>query len=156
MENKNNAKIKYVVRLTLREKAELNQLTKKGNHKARKMKRAFILLNCDVGGNEEQTKPSDESIAKSLGVSVKTVERTKKRFVQDGFQIALEGKPSSREYKTKLDGDAEAHLIALSCSTPPEGFSRWSIRLLADKMVELKYVDSIGRETVRQTLKKTN
>jgi len=156
MKNNNNVQVRYVVKLSCEERLELEQLTKKGNSKAQKIKRALILLNCDVGENENRGKSPDGDIAKSLGVSVRTVERTKKRFVEEGFGVTLEGKPSSREYKTKLDGDAEAHLIALSCSTPPEGFSCWSIRLLADKMVELKYVDSIGRETVRQTLKKTN
>ncbi len=142
--------------MSCEERVMLQQLTNKGNHKSQKIKRALILLNCDDEGNRERKKPPDKDIAKALGVAVRTVERTRKRFVQEGFETTLEGKPSTRDYKRKLDGDAEAHLIALSCSAAPEGFSRWSIRLLVDKMVELGYVENIGRESVRQVLKKTN
>jgi hypothetical protein len=81
---------------------------------------------------------------------------TKKRFVENGLEVALCGQPNEREYEKKVDGDLEAHLIALSCSEPPDGFSRWSLRLLADKAVELEHVDSICHETVRRSLKKTN
>jgi len=84
------------------------------------------------------------------------VERVKKRFVEDSIGAALEDKPSEREYKSKIDGDLEARLIAMSCGEPPEGFSRWSLRLLADKVVECEYIDSISHETVRRCLKKTN
>ena len=87
---------------------------------------------------------------------MKKIDRVKKRFVEDGFEVALLGHPKNREYEKKVDGDLEAHLIAISCSEPPEGFSRWSLRMLADKVVELEYVDSISHETIRRTLKKTN
>ena len=87
---------------------------------------------------------------------MRTIDRLKKCFVEEGFDIALNGKKSDRVYKKKVDGDVEAHLIALSCSEAPEGFFRWSLRLLVDKMVELKYVDSISYETIRRVLKKTN
>ncbi|AKB28223.1 Mobile element protein [Methanosarcina siciliae C2J] len=87
---------------------------------------------------------------------MKKIDRVKKRFVEEGLEVALNGKESDRIYNKKVDGDAEAHLIALSCSQPPEGFARWSLRLLADKAVELGYFEDISHETVRRTLKKRN
>jgi hypothetical protein len=86
---------------------------------------------------------------------MKKIDRVKKRFVEDGIDITLNGRKGSRIYKKKADGDFEAHLVALSCSDPPEGFSRWSLRLLADKVVELDYIDNISHETIRRVLKKT-
>jgi hypothetical protein len=80
----------------------------------------------------------------------------KKRFVEDGFDLALDKRKGDRVYTKKADGDFEAHLIALSCNNPPEGFSRWSLRLLADKAVELNYIDSISHEAIRRILKKTS
>jgi hypothetical protein len=85
---------------------------------------------------------------------MKKIDRVKKRFVEDSFEIALYGHPTEREYEKKIDGDLEAKLVALSCSEAPDGFSRWSLRMLAEKVVELEYVDSISYETVRRTLKK--
>ena len=87
---------------------------------------------------------------------MKKIDRVKKRFVEEGLAIALEGHKGERVYKRKVDGDFEAHLIALNCSEPPEGFGKWSLRLLADKVVELEYIDKISHETVRRVLKKTN
>ncbi|AKB35861.1 Mobile element protein [Methanosarcina siciliae C2J] len=87
---------------------------------------------------------------------MKKIDRVKKRFVEEGLEVALNGKESDRIYTKKVDGDAEAHLVALSCSQPPEGFARWSLRLLADKAVELGYFEDISHETVRRTLKKRN
>ena len=86
---------------------------------------------------------------------MRKVERMKKRFVLEGLDVALNGRKGSRIYAKKVDGDFEAHLVALSCSEPPEGFARWSLRLLADKVVELEYIDSISHETIRRILKKT-
>ena len=91
-----------------------------------------------------------------LNTSMRKIDRLKKRFVVDGLDIALHGRKGSRVYAKKADGDFEAHLVALSCSKPPEGFARWTLRLLADKVVELEYIDSISHETVRRVLKKTN
>ena len=85
---------------------------------------------------------------------MRTIDRVKKRFVEEGFEACLSRKPTSRVYQRKLDGDCEAKLIAIACSEPPQGFSKWSLRLLADKMVELHYVDSVSHETVRSVLKK--
>jgi transposase len=93
-------------------------------------------------------------MAKVLKVGMRTIDRIKKRFVEDGLDAALERKESERKYERKADGDVEAHLIALSCGKPPKGFGRWSLRLLADKMVELNYVENISHETVRTALKK--
>lgn len=115
----------------------------------------MILLNVDVN-NPNSIRSTNESISNVLNISMKKIDRVKKRFVEDGLTVALCGRPRERDYEKKVDGDLEARLIALSCSQTPEGFSRWSLRLLADKAVELQYVDSISYETVRRTLKKTN
>jgi len=156
MEINKDVKIRYKVTLTQEERAQLMQIIKKGGHKSQKVRRALILLNCDEGEYQEQERSTNEEIAKMLKVGLRTVERVKKRFVEEDLDVTLNGKDSSRVYSRKLDGDAEAHLIALCCSDAPEGFSRWTLKLLADKMVELEYVDSVSRETVRQVLKKTN
>ena len=111
------------------------------------------MLACDEG--EHQTERStNEEIARVLHISMRKIDRVKKRFVEDGFDAALDRKMGNRIYAKKTDGDFEAHLVALSCSEPPEGFARWSLRLLADKVVELNYIDSISHETVRRILKK--
>ena len=90
-----------------------------------------------------------------LNIPIKKIDRVKKRFVEESFDIALNGRKGDRVYVKKADGDFEAHLVALSCSDPPEGFARWSLRLLTDKVVELNYIDSISHEAVRRILKKT-
>lgn len=122
------------------------------NHK--KSFGALILLGCDEG--ECQAKRStNEEMARVLNISMRKIDRVKKRFVVDGLDVALNGRKGSRIYAKKADGDFEAHLVALSCSKPPAGFARWSLRLLADKVVELDYIDSISHETIRGVLKKT-
>ena len=141
--------------LTQEERKELDALSSKGKHAAQTMLNSLILLACDEG--EYQTERSiNETISRVLNVSMKTIDRVKKRFVEEGFDMALTGKPSTRVYRRKADGDMEAHLVALSCSAAPEGHQRWTLRLLADKAVELDYVDSISYETVRRVLKKTS
>lgn len=145
---------KYKITLSMEEIKELRELTQKGKKNARVIKNALILLNADESKYGKGKK--DEDIADFLEVTVRTIENIRKRFIEDGFEAALYGKPRERQYEHKVDGDAEAHLIALSCSKPPEGFGRWSLRLLADKMIELKYVESISHETVRRVLKKTS
>ncbi len=145
---------KYRITLTASEVSFLEGLTRKGKRSAQIIRNAYILLNSNESENGKKRK--DEEISDLLGVTVRTVENVRKKFVLDGFEAALYGKKSERAYRSKVDGDVEAHLVALSCSEPPEGFARWSLRLLSDKMVELKYIDNISHETVRTILKKTN
>jgi transposase len=146
---------RYIVTLTKEERELLSDLASKGEHKSQKILNALILLGCDAGGFQTN-RSTNEEIAKVLNISMKKIDRVKKRFVEEGFDIALDKRKADRIYTKKADGDFEAHLIALSCGDPPEGFSRWSLRLLADKAVELEYIDSISHEAVRRILKKTN
>jgi len=145
----------YTVTLTEDERKSLHELTSKGKHNSQQILNALILLNCDKSEwNVDHS--TNEEISRVLNISMRKIDRVKRRFVEEGLEIALKGKESDRIYAKKVDGDAEAHLVALSCSEPPEGFARWSLRLLADKVVELGYIDSISHETVRRTLKKRN
>ena len=143
--------VRYKVTLTKEEHSHLTKIANKGSHKSQKVLNALILLNSD---ESEGKKHSNEQIAEILQISMRKIDRVKKRFVEDGMDIALSGQPKERAYKRKADGDLEAHLIALSCSEAPSGFSRWSLRLLAQKAVELQYVESLSHETVRRVLKK--
>lgn len=143
---------KYKVTLTKPETELLEEITRKGKRSAMIIRNAYILLNSNQGHGGKSQK--DEDIAGFLGITVRTVEKIREKFVLEGFETALYGKESTRKYKVKVDGDVEAHLVALSCSKPPKGFARWSLRLLSDKMVELKYIDNISHETVRTVLKK--
>jgi transposase len=146
--------VKYKVTLTKEEHEELIAIISKGYHSSQKFRAAYILLNSDEG--EYSEKVTNEQISKVLKIGMRTIDRVKKRFIEEGFDSILERKPPDREYERKADGDVEAHLIALCCSEPPAGNAKWSLRLLADKMVELKYIESISYETVRRVLKKTN
>ena len=137
---------RYRVSLTPEERQELVELTSKGRINARKMKRALVLLKADEG-------LKDEAIMAAVSVSRPMVERTRKRLVEGGLNKALNEDPRPGA-KRKLDGRAEAHLIALTCSEPPDDHDHWALRLLADKLVELGVVESVSYETVRQTLKK--
>jgi transposase len=144
---------KYIVTLSKDERESLSNLTVKGKQKSQKILNALILLGCDEG--EYQTEHStNEEIARVLHISLRKIDRVKKRFVEGGLDAALDKRRGNRIYAKKTDGDFEAHLVALSCSQPPEGFARWSLRLLADKVVELNYIDSISHESVRKILKK--
>jgi transposase len=137
------------------EREELHQLLAKGKADVRRLKHAQILLKAD----ESEGGPawSDERIAQAVGCGSATVERVRRRFVEEGLELALSPyRTPRREYRTKLDGEQEAKLIATACSAPPQGRARWTLRLLADKLVELKVVDSISHEAVRQALKKMN
>lgn len=145
---------RYIVTLAEDEREALGVLTSKGKHKSQKILNALILLGCDEG-KFQRKRSTNKEIARVLNVSMKKIDRVKKRFVKDGLNIALNGRKGSRIYAKKADGDFEAHLVALSCSDPPEGFSRWSLRLLADKVVELDYINSVSHETIRRVLKKT-
>jgi hypothetical protein len=146
---------KYIVALTKEEREFLSGLASKGEHKSQKILNALILLSCD-SGDFQINRSTNEEIAKVLNISMKKIDRVKKRLVEEGLDIALDKRKADRIYVKKADGDFEAHLVALSCGDPPEGFARWSLRLLADKVVELEYIDSISHEAVRRILKKTN
>ena len=148
------AMILYTIRLTKAEVEELHAIINKGFHTSQTFRVAYILLNCDEGKYSE--KVTNEQISKVLKVGMRTIDRVKKRFVEEGFEAVLERRPTSRVYEKKSDGDVEAKLVTLCCSEPPKGYAKWSLRLLADKMVELKYVESISHITVRNILKKTN
>ena len=145
--------IRYKVTLTKTEREQLQSILSKGKHSSLQFRNACILLNCDEG--EDGQKVSNEQIAQILQVNTKTIERLKQRFVEEGFEACIDRKAYPEVKEIKTDGDFEAHLIALSCSKAPEGYTRWSLRMLADKMVELKFTESISYETVRQVLKKT-
>ena len=142
---------KYIVKLTPEERDELETMLSSGEERVRKLTRARILLKADEGW-------TDGTIGQALDVGRATVERIRRRFVEEGLKVALNRRPPTREYERLLDGKAEAHLIALACSAPPAGRKHWSMRLLAKKLVALEQVDidSVSHETVRQVLKKTN
>ena len=140
---------KYVVDLTEEERKELKRLVGSGRHTARRIRWAHALLKADAGW-------SDAKIAEALDMSIPTAQRLRQRFVEEGLDVALGARSRKpRPYTRKLDGEQEARLVALTCSQPPEGHARWTLRLLADKMVELTYVESVSYETVRRVLKKT-
>jgi transposase len=139
---------KYLINLSDEDREKLQQMTRKGTLKARQFKRAMILLKADEG-------LSDPQIMAALNVSRPCVERIRKRFVADGMERALNEDPRPGQ-RRKLDGRAEATLIATACTEAPEGHAHWSLRLLAGKLVQLQVVDTISHETVRRTLKKTS
>ena len=145
----------YKVTLTVQERRLLKEITTRGRHSSQKVLNALILLGCDEGAFQEK-KMTGQQLADVLPVSLRKIDRVKHRFVEEGLEVALGKRKPERQYVKKADGDFEAHLVALSCSQPPEGYARWSLRLLADKMVELEYVDSVSYETVRRVLKKTS
>ena len=138
---------KYIVTLSPEEAEQLRSLVGKGKHAAQKVINALILLNCDQSQGRDDRRTSQE-IAEVLQVSERKIDRVKRRFVEDGLEAALGGQPSQREYVSKVDGDVEAHLIA----APPGGHTRWSLRLLADRAVELALVEEISHEMVRRVL----
>lgn len=144
----------YKVTLLAGEREELEAITRKGSHQSQKVINALIVLNCDEGEfNNHRVRGED--VANILRISMRKVDRVKKRFVEEGLDAALGGRRGQRSYERKADGEFEAHLVALSCGEPPQGFARWSLRLLADRAVELEYIDSVSYETVRRVLKKT-
>ena len=139
---------KYIVDLQEEERAALQRIIRSGKHSARKIRWAHALLKADAGWK-------DEKIAEALDISLPTVQRIRQRFVEEGLDVALGAhshKP--RPYLQKLDGEQEAKLIALACSPAPEGYKRWTLRLLAEKTVELQIVEQVSYQTVRRVLKK--
>ncbi len=145
-------KKKYLVTLTEEERSSLEDLTKKGNSPAYKVNHARILLLADT--NREGGGWRDLDISQTLKISVATIERVRQRLVEEGLSAALGRKTTQKQRQRRLDGKQEAYLIALTCSSPPEGQGRWTLRMLAERMVELDYVETVSHETVRQTLKK--
>jgi transposase len=145
---------KYIVRLTPDERDQLLPMVRGGKAAARALLHARILLKADQ--DQEAAAWSDEAISEALEVHATTVARVRQRFVEQGLDAALRPQPTTRPYERKLDGAAEAHLIALACGPAPEGRAQWTLRLLADKLVELEHVGSVSHETVRRTLKKTS
>ena len=145
---------RYTVTLDESERNELTGITSKGSHRSQKVINALVLLNCDEGDfNDRQF--TGQAIADILRISLRKVDRVKKRFVEEGLDAALGGRQGRRPtYIHKADGEFEARLVTLSCSKPPAGHAQWSLRLLADRVVELGYIDAVSHETVRRVLKK--
>ena len=146
---------RYLVELEAEERETLEAITRKGSHLSLKVINALVLLNCDVGEFNDR-RASGAEIASVLRISARGVDRVKKRFVEDGLEAALGGRQGRHaKYVRKADGEFEARLAALGFGDPPEGYAQWSLRLLADRAVELGYIDSVSHETVRRVLKKT-
>jgi transposase len=140
---------KYVVTLTEEERKELEGLVSSNRTARNKVVKAYVLLKAAENWR-------DEDIVSSYGLSLRTVERIRERFVEEGMEAALNRRPTSRVYRRKIEGEEEAHLIAIACSSAPAGHSRWTLQLLADKLVELAIVDSVSADTVGRALKKTS
>jgi len=145
---------RYIVSLTEEERQSLEKLTTTGKAAAKKINHARIILKADI--NQTDGGWTDSEISKALNISTRTIERVRQRFVEEGLEKALTPRRNPSSQLRRIDGEASAHLIALACSQAPTGYSRWTLRLLADQMVVLGYVESISHETVRQVLKKTN
>ena len=151
-ETKKSQMIRYTIKLTKTEVDELHEIINKGSHTSQTFRTAYILLNCDEGKYSD--KVTNEQISKVLKIGMRTIDRVKSKFIEEGFEGVLERRPTQRIYEGKIDGDCEAKLVTLCCSEPPKGYAKWSLRLLADKMVELNYVESISHVAVRSVLKK--
>ena len=144
---------KYIVTLSEEERTFLEGVITRGKASADKQSHARILLKVDQSAQGPQW--TDERIAEALEIGHGTVQRVRRRFVEEGLEAAIERKAQQNRHR-KIDGEVEAHLIAQACSKPPKGRVRWTLHMLADRLVELKVVDSISHEAVRQSLKKTN
>lgn len=146
---------KYRITLQEQERQQLTRIVSTGKRTARTINRARILLWADE--SEHGPAWTDEQIHATLGVTVQTIERIRKQCIEEGLDATLTRRPYKLKHPhKKIDGHVEAHLIALACSEPPTGYARWTLHLLADRLVELRYVESISHEAVRKTLKKTN
>ena len=145
---------KYIVDLSPSERNYLEEITNKGKTAAYKMNHARILLKADI--NHEGGGWTDSKISEALNIGHATIERVRKRFVEEGIEPALNRREQKNRRSRIIDGEKEAYLIAIACSQTPAGKSHWTLQMLADKMVELKVVEKVSTETIRQTLKKTN
>jgi transposase len=148
--------VHYTIKLNQSEVEELTKVINKGSHTSQAFRTAYILLNCDKGEFSENAEIKNTEICRILKIGERTIDRVKKKFIEEGFESVLERRPSVQNYTKKVDGDIEAKLVTLCCSKPPEGFAKWSLRLLADKMVDLNYIEYISHVSVREVLKKTN
>ncbi len=144
---------KYIVRLTKTERSDLGNIIHTGKIAAHKRLHAQILLKSDVGEYGENW--TDKKISEAFGMTIRTVERVRQRLVEQGLEVALNRAKHSRTRSRVIDGEVEAHLVALQCGEPPKGRARWTLRLLADKLMELEIVETVSHEAVRQALKKT-
>ena len=145
---------KYIVKLTETERLQLKELISSGEASARQIRRAYILLKSD--SNEGGPKWKYQAICEAYDVSQLTVYNVRKKYIESGLEGAILRKKPDRVYERRLDGEGEAHLIALVCGEPPDGYERWSLRLLKDRIISLEIVENISHETIRQTLKKTS
>jgi hypothetical protein len=145
----------YTIKLSKEEVSELTAIVNKGSHTSQSYRAAYVLLNVDRG-NFSLGKSTHAEICKVLKIGMRTVDRIKQRCFEGGLEKALERDKGVRVYEKKVDGDLEAKIVQLCCSEPPKGFAKWSVRMLADKVVELGYVDSLSYVSVHKTLKKTN
>jgi transposase len=148
--------VRYTIKLKKAEVEELQKIINKGKHSTQAYRAAYILLNSDKGDYSKDKSITNAEICRILRIGDRTIDRVKKKFMEEGFDKVLERRPSSQSYLKKIDGDLEAKIVTLCCSQPPEGYSKWSLRLLADKLVELNYVDYISHVSVSKVLKKTN
>jgi hypothetical protein len=147
--------VKYRIKLTKEEVSALSSIVTKGSHTSQSYRAAYVLLNCDEG-DFSIGKSTHEQIAQVLKIGMRTIDRIKCKCFEGGIEKALQREAGSRIYEKKVDGDLEAHIIQLACSEPPKGFARWTLRMLADKVVELGYVEELSHVSVYNTLKKTN
>jgi hypothetical protein len=146
---------KYIIKLTQDEVTELRSIVDKGTHTSQTYRAAYVLLNCDTG-EFSLGKSTNEETANVLKIGMRTIDRIKQKCVEGGIHRALNRAESTRIYEKKLDGDLEAKIVQLCCSDPPDGYAKWTVRMLAEKVVELKYVDYLSHVSVHHTLKKTN
>jgi len=145
---------KYKIKLTEEEVDELMSIVKKGSRTTQTFRAAYVLLNCDEG-EYSQGKSTNEAICRVLKIGMRTIDRIKQKCFEGGLERALERAETTRIYDKKVDGDLEAKIVQLCCSEPPQGFARWTMRLLAEKVVELDYIDYLSHVSVHNTLKKT-
>ena len=148
--------VKYTIKLSKEEVYELTAIINKGKHTSQAFRTAYISLNCDKGEYSPDLSITNADIVKIMKIGDRTIDRVKKKFIEEGFEGVLDRRPSFQNFTKKMDGDLEAKLVTLCCSEPPKGYAKWSLRLLADKLVELNYVESISHVSVRRALKKTN
>jgi len=146
---------KYKIKLTQSEVIELTSIVKKGSHTTQTYRAAYVLLNCDEG-EYSLGKSTNAQIAQVLKIGMRTIDRIKHRCVEGGLERALERSASTRVYDKKVDGDLEAKIVQLCCSEPPQGFAKWTLRMLSEKVVELGYVDHLSHVSIYNTLKKTS